>query len=663
MIPPIRHPPKVARANGLQLSNLKETSIMRNYHNKLARVVAILFKIDVHPLTSHYSSLYLFLCKHKGKAKAAEILSNLNKIGEQTALRQTITPMTWFRSDSDGFPEMIKPFKVWLRSENQHKVIAALSVLRSYELLRVPISKDISTITEPYTGESDILDSITNFIPVFLKSSKIDLKIPEIEYHMTYKNGPNGPALRSSDSDIEALSRIPKLVRAIRTCEGKLAGSPPAPLKELSLFERIPFFLGRKKTAITSKLTQFPEKGGKTRTIAVIDYYSQRCLKPLHKALMTALSSLVSDGTYSHRNVATWLQQRTYEKSYLYCCDMTAATDRFPSIIQKNLLLELVKDPDLSAAIWTLLAERTFTVAWSGEEITYNVGQPMGAYASWPLFALSHHLLVEYCAFKHNIRKCYTKYRIIGDDVVISDQRIAQEYKVSLKALGLKVKPTSTFECPSKSEKSGGEVAKQLFLNGVNVTPLTPGFIDELKLPYMLNAYMGELKFRYNTAPTVPADLIEGLFRRERDRCKAWLHCSNPWNGSIVPTDVAYKENSPWANRVLDLSNPLMGMILQETIQDSARTILDSTKGTKANGEHQPNWAELQASQNLLVKLKSKLNELLYTKLPSDRIPRLVDYLPDPNSPFKVKRRQIGSAESRLLYTIIKLLPIRSMLG
>jgi hypothetical protein len=202
-----------------------------------------------------------------------------------------------------------------------------------------------------------------------------------------------------------------------------------------------------------------------------------------------------------------------------------------------------------------------------------------------------------------------------------------------------------------------------MFLNGTNVTPLTPGFIDELKFPYMLNAYMGELKFRYNISPNVPANLITSLFRRKRDRDKAWLHCSNPWNGSLNPTDVGFKENSPWENRVLDLSNPLMGMILQETIQSNARTILDDTKGTKANGEHQPNWAELQASANLLVKLKSKLKEMLYTKLPSDRIPRLVDYLPDPNSPFKVKRRQTGSAESRLLYTIIKLLPVRSMLG
>jgi hypothetical protein len=242
---------------------------------------------------------------------------------------------------------------------------------------------------------------------------------------------------------------------------------------------------------------------------------------------------------------------------------------------------------------------------------------------------------------------------------VISDQRIAQEYKVQLKALGLKVKPTSTFECPSKSEKSGGEVAKQLFLNGINLTPLTPGFIDDLKFPYMLNAYMGELKFRYNISPTAPANLIDGLFKRKRDRYKAWLHCSNPWNGSITPIDIGYDENSPWKERILDLSNPLMGMILQETIQDNARTILDRTKGTKANGEHQLNWAELQASENLLVKLKSKLKELLYTKLPSDRIPRLVDYLPDPLSPFKVKRRQIGSSESKLLYIIIKLLPRR----
>jgi len=32
------------------------------------------------------------------------------------------------------------------------------------------------------------------------------------------------------------------------------------------------------------------------------------------------------------------------------------------------------------------------------ETVFYRTGQPMGAYSSWAVFALTHHLLIRYCA-------------------------------------------------------------------------------------------------------------------------------------------------------------------------------------------------------------------------------------------------------------------------
>jgi hypothetical protein len=153
-----------------------------------------------------------------------------------------------------------------------------------------------------------------------------------MDYHYTVKNGPNGPALRTSDKDLGVVQLDSKLYEAIQTVSRQLSDDFP-PDENFQT----------KSGGIHSKLTQFPEKAGKTRTIAVVDYYSQRALRPLHRALMAALKSLVSDGTYSHNNVGKYASQATKEQSFIFCADLTAFTDRFPSIIQKEFTLRIIK--------------------------------------------------------------------------------------------------------------------------------------------------------------------------------------------------------------------------------------------------------------------------------------------------------------------------------
>lgn len=45
------------------------------------------------------------------------------------------------------------------------------------------------------------------------------------------------------------------------------------------------------------RLAFLPEPGGKTRVIAIGDYFSQQVLKPLHEHLMEILRGMKTDGT------------------------------------------------------------------------------------------------------------------------------------------------------------------------------------------------------------------------------------------------------------------------------------------------------------------------------------------------------------------------------
>jgi hypothetical protein len=353
----------------------------KDYHKGLTLLMKI-FDVDLSYHLQKWCQIFEHRNKFRGKADAVKFVKELNTVCERYALRQNITPLQWTRSDKDNFPTILgSRFKEKLRSNKPQEVIMVLSIMRSCELLRLPISKDISTVTQDCSYDTDLMKDILDFIPNWVSRIK-RLTYRKMKYHYTVKNGPNGHALLCSDSDILAVMNDKPIFEAIQIIEQKLGDDRP-----MNTYTN-----HQARACIHSKLTQFSEKAGKTRTIAIIDYYSQRCLKPLHQGLMDILASLVSDGTYSHQNVGKYAQEKTDQRSFIYCADLTAFTDRFPSIIQKVLLDELVKDSILSKAWWTLLAERTFKLAWSDEHVTYKCGQPMGAYASWPLCSLAHHL-------------------------------------------------------------------------------------------------------------------------------------------------------------------------------------------------------------------------------------------------------------------------------
>jgi hypothetical protein len=84
----------------------------------------------------------------------------------------------------------------------------------------------------------------------------------------------------------------------------------------------------------------------------------------------------------------------------------------------------------------------------------------MGALSSWPFMALVHHVLVWY---SFGSRKASLgKYLILGDDVVIFEERAYKQYLVTLCDLGIPY--TNGFST------KGFEFAKRNFLNGKEIT-------------------------------------------------------------------------------------------------------------------------------------------------------------------------------------------------
>jgi len=101
---------------------------------------------------------------------------------------------------------------------------------------------------------------------------------------------------------------------------------------------------------------------------------------------------------------------------------------------------------------------------WKDSTVFYAVGQPMGLYSSWPLLAVTHHLIVKYAA--ESVGKTdFRQYRILGDDIVIRDSAVAGAYRTVMADLGVVISPEKTLV-----SRDTFEFAKRLFHQGTEIT-------------------------------------------------------------------------------------------------------------------------------------------------------------------------------------------------
>jgi hypothetical protein len=101
--------------------------------------------------------------------------------------------------------------------------------------------------------------------------------------------------------------------------------------------------------------------------------------------------------------------------------------------------------------------------------VRYEAGQPMGAYSSWPVMALTHHVIVQVAAIRcsrgGSTRRPFSNYCLLGDDLVIGDDLVAREYKRLLLQLGMDYSPEKTHVSTDTFE-----FAKRWFISNEEVT-------------------------------------------------------------------------------------------------------------------------------------------------------------------------------------------------
>ncbi|KAG4195191.1 hypothetical protein ERO13_A06G098104v2, partial [Gossypium hirsutum] len=155
-----------------------------------------------------------------------------------------------------------------------------------------------------------------------------------------------------------------------------------------------------------------------------------------------ALGDLKIDGTF---NQSAPLDRQVGAKK-IYSIDLKAATDRWPLLIQLDLLESLFRH-EFAGEVGNLLGFTMFGVplAKSLERtndslgFSFQVGQSLGYYSSWAFFIIS-----------------FSSFCLCDDDIIITDDRVSSRYQQILDSLGAIVSKDKTLV----SDSGCGEFVK-----------------------------------------------------------------------------------------------------------------------------------------------------------------------------------------------------------
>jgi hypothetical protein len=332
-------------------------------------------------------------------------------------------------------------------------------MLRVLELIKLPPAYEVDTITSPSTANPKLVEEVREFI---LSWPGLKL-LPDLEpgkLILSNKAGPNGPATRSCLEDLFALRARSNssLLTAIQ--EMLKISIPWFDLKKYKTLE--------KSSKLSSKLVLLSDKFGKTRVIAIADWFSNVALTPLHNAFMVALRRRRGDVTYKQDQIPQLVKAKGAK---LFSSDMTAFTDRFP------IELEVAVIEGRYGANIAQLWKQVLTDRWFYHPkgpVQYKAGNPMGLLSSWPVSTFTHHAVKAFCAYKCNIRNY--RYLILGDDTLDTNETVYKKYLKTIQELGVSI---SVSKC-TRSKQGYAEFAKRLFTPKGEITGLPVHILKDI---------------------------------------------------------------------------------------------------------------------------------------------------------------------------------------
>lgn len=280
------------------------------------------------------------------------------------------------------------------------------------------------------------------------------------------------------------------------------------------------------------------EPGCKLRVFASPRLIYQASLAPLFESLMGLLDALHSDCTTNQEAGALWAQGQLLEGRTVHSVDTRSATDKTPYYLQRKLLEMWRVCPQMLALLdvavegnW--LIPKNFKI--KRETISWKRGQPLGLLPSFSCYALFHNVLLLGLCEKNKVSaNCF---RILGDDIVISNDVVHKDYLRALELMEVEISKEKSFSSKDYAEFAGYFITTDQIIRAGKFRPLkADNFIAKV----------------FDPATIYPEYLVP---RRLRDKLKKLATEKFP-NGMLPLTDEDIKTFE--TDKVYEVINTLL---------------------------------------------------------------------------------------------------------
>jgi len=214
----------------------------------------------------------------------------------------------------------------------------------------------------------------------------------------------------------------------------------------------------------------------------MFDCISQSVLKPYHDYFARILRNFPSDFTFDQDAGRNRVLEATKSGMLLYSFDLKDATDRLPRSLIKEVLLFYLPETEVDL-LMSIMCDREFKYPFPPQvknpkirTIRYSVGTPMGGLGSFTAgLALPHHHIIQLAAVRAGFEGIFLDYVVLGDDVVIFNEKVARQYRKIIGELNMKIS-----ESKSLIGLGIAEFAKSIYVKGTAITPVSWKLLRQL---------------------------------------------------------------------------------------------------------------------------------------------------------------------------------------
>lgn len=375
---------------------------------------------------------------------------------------------SWKRwiSTYQGFPRIFLEARR-MPEESLARLAKIARAFRYDQVQPEQVAKVRDAVTSPYSGEVNALDEVHQLtleglsyfgIPVTPCLVGPPKPVTKQFRKVMSVSGPTKTVQRPPLVDsIRILKSVP-LLRMIPDYDCVLE---PLDMKSISALihdesiEELP-------TPCVGEIHSAQEGGGKLRMFASPYTVVQCLLSPIHDWIDNYRRQCPSDCTYDQASGAQFAQQMLVQGKTVYSVDLSTATCRFPLDPQMRLLKHLgLPHEYLRALNWACTGPwkvgSALVTPFGVETLQWAVGQPLGIRPSMSMFSLTHNLLLAGLSKRLDIP---LSFRVLGDDVLITDKALYESYISIVERLGIPISWNKSHCSAQVGEFAGFTISK-----------------------------------------------------------------------------------------------------------------------------------------------------------------------------------------------------------